>query len=154
MECNYQAMKIRDANPDDAPDSCNVLRRSISELCTADHKNEPAILSRWLGNKTIENFVAWVNQADNSLCVTRCTISRGEPRTALRARTKGVGSRKHAVHTDKHRDCSPLLFVERLHGGQRAGWQLRNVIRLSDVEEHCRAQILNSSPARAIRAIC
>jgi GNAT superfamily N-acetyltransferase len=69
MKYSYRAMKIRDANPDDASDGCNVLRRSISELCTADHKNDPAILSRWLGNKTIENFVAWVNQTDNSLLV-------------------------------------------------------------------------------------
>jgi GNAT superfamily N-acetyltransferase len=45
------------------------MKRSIGELCLADHKNDPAILSRWLGNKTIENFVGWINQADNSLMV-------------------------------------------------------------------------------------
>jgi GNAT superfamily N-acetyltransferase len=27
------------------------------------------ILARWLGNKTVENFVAWINQPDNSLLV-------------------------------------------------------------------------------------
>jgi GNAT superfamily N-acetyltransferase len=45
------------------------MRRSIAELCVADHKNDPVILARWLGNKTVENFVAWINQPDNSLLV-------------------------------------------------------------------------------------
>jgi GNAT superfamily N-acetyltransferase len=62
-------MEIRDATPDDAIAGCEVLKRSIAELCTADHKNDPAILARWLGNKTIENFVAWTAQPDNSLLV-------------------------------------------------------------------------------------
>jgi GNAT superfamily N-acetyltransferase len=62
-------MDIRDALPDDAPAGCAVMRRSIAELCVADHKNDPAILARWLDNKTVENFLAWINQADNSLMV-------------------------------------------------------------------------------------
>jgi GNAT superfamily N-acetyltransferase len=62
-------MEIRDAVPEDAPDGCVILSRSIAELCVADHKNDPAILTRWLGNKTVENFVAWINQPDNSLMV-------------------------------------------------------------------------------------
>ncbi len=62
-------MEIRDAVPEDAPAGCILLKRSIAELCVADHRNDPAILARWLGNKTIENFVAWINQPDNSLLV-------------------------------------------------------------------------------------
>ena len=62
-------MEIRDATPGDALAGCAVLRRSIAELCDADHKNDPAVLARWLGNKTVENFVAWVEQPDNSLLV-------------------------------------------------------------------------------------
>jgi hypothetical protein len=27
------------------------MRRSIAELCVADHKNDPLIVARWLGNK-------------------------------------------------------------------------------------------------------
>jgi GNAT superfamily N-acetyltransferase len=34
-----------------------------------DHRNDPAILARWLGNKTHENFCTWVLQADNSVLV-------------------------------------------------------------------------------------
>lgn len=62
-------MEIRDATPDDAIAGCEVLKRSIAELCTADHKSDPAILARWLGNKTTENFAAWAEQPDNSLLV-------------------------------------------------------------------------------------
>jgi GNAT superfamily N-acetyltransferase len=45
------------------------LRRSIAELCTADHRDDPSVLAQWLGNKTQENFCAWVNQTDNSVLV-------------------------------------------------------------------------------------
>jgi GNAT superfamily N-acetyltransferase len=62
-------MEIRDAVPEDAAAGCLVMRRSIAELCVADHKNDPEILARWLGNKTVENFVAWIEQPDNSLMV-------------------------------------------------------------------------------------
>jgi len=62
-------MQIRDALPEDAPAACIVLKRSIAELCEADHRNDPAILAQWLGNKTHENFYAWVRQPDNSLLV-------------------------------------------------------------------------------------
>jgi GNAT superfamily N-acetyltransferase len=62
-------MEIRDAVAEDAAAGCVVMRGSIAELCVADHKNDPAILTRWLGNKTVENFVAWINQPDNSLLV-------------------------------------------------------------------------------------
>jgi GNAT superfamily N-acetyltransferase len=62
-------MEIRDAVPEDATAGCVVMRRSIAELCVADHKDDPAILARWLGNKTVENFAAWIKQPDNSLMV-------------------------------------------------------------------------------------
>jgi GNAT superfamily N-acetyltransferase len=68
-------MEIRDAAPEDAPGGCIALRRSIEELCAADHRNDPAILARWLGNKTIENFLAWISQPDNSLLVA---VENGE----------------------------------------------------------------------------
>ena len=35
-------MEIRDAVLADAPAACEVLRRSITELCVADHQDDPA----------------------------------------------------------------------------------------------------------------
>jgi GNAT superfamily N-acetyltransferase len=60
-------VKIRDATKDDAAAACAVLRASISELCAADHHNNPVILARWLANKTPENLAAWSADADASL---------------------------------------------------------------------------------------
>jgi GNAT superfamily N-acetyltransferase len=62
-------MKIRDAQLEDAPTACDVLRRSITELCIADHGNNPEILTRWLSNKTAENVASWIARPDNSLLV-------------------------------------------------------------------------------------
>jgi GNAT superfamily N-acetyltransferase len=60
-------MEIRDAVLADAPAACEVLRRSISELCIADHKNDPAILKRWLANKTPEIVGSWITRPGNSV---------------------------------------------------------------------------------------
>lgn len=62
-------MIIRDATIADAPQACSVLLRSITELCDADHGHDPAVLTRWLANKTVGNFVAWLTQPDSSLLV-------------------------------------------------------------------------------------
>jgi GNAT superfamily N-acetyltransferase len=60
-------MEIRDAVPEDAAAACGVLRRSITELCVADHGNDPAILARWLANKTPEIVASWIARPDSSL---------------------------------------------------------------------------------------
>ena len=62
-------MEIRDAVAEDAPAACRVMRRSIAELCVADHRNDPAILTRWLSNKTPAIFVSWIAQPVNLLLV-------------------------------------------------------------------------------------
>jgi GNAT superfamily N-acetyltransferase len=74
-------MEIRDAVAEDAPAACEVLRRSISELCVADHGNDPTILARWLSNKTPDIIASWIAQPGNSMLVAV------EGRTIL-----GVGS--------------------------------------------------------------
>jgi GNAT superfamily N-acetyltransferase len=62
-------MKIRDAVPADAAAASEVLRRSITELCVADHHNEPEILDRWLANKTPEIVASWIGQGGSSVFV-------------------------------------------------------------------------------------
>lgn len=62
-------MEIREATVEDAAAACGTLRRSIAELCIADHRNDPAILAQWLGNKTPETVTAWIVRADNSVLV-------------------------------------------------------------------------------------
>jgi GNAT superfamily N-acetyltransferase len=60
---------VRDALPADARDACEVLRRSITELCAADHGNDPEILARWLANKTPETVATWIGRPTNSVLV-------------------------------------------------------------------------------------
>jgi GNAT superfamily N-acetyltransferase len=62
-------MKIRDAVAEDAPAACEVMRRSISELCSADHHNDPVILGRWLANKTTKIVASWIIKPGNSVLV-------------------------------------------------------------------------------------
>jgi GNAT superfamily N-acetyltransferase len=50
---------VRPANASDAPAAVALLRASITELCVADHQNDPATLARWLRNKTTEHFLEW-----------------------------------------------------------------------------------------------
>jgi len=60
-------VKVRDASVADAAKACEVLRASISELCVADHHNDPEILGRWLANKTPDNLAAWITDPDASM---------------------------------------------------------------------------------------
>ena len=43
---------------------CDVLRRSITDLCVVDHGNDPEVLGSWLSNKTPQNIASWIEQSD------------------------------------------------------------------------------------------
>jgi GNAT superfamily N-acetyltransferase len=62
-------VSIRDAKPEDAEAACAVLRSSITELCAADHGDDPVLLERWLANKQPEIVAGWIARADSSLLV-------------------------------------------------------------------------------------
>ncbi len=58
---------VRDAVAEDAPAVCEVLKRSILELCGADHRNDSALIARWLRNKTPEIVASWIAVPENSM---------------------------------------------------------------------------------------
>jgi GNAT superfamily N-acetyltransferase len=60
---------IRRATPDDALAATDVLRASITQLCTADHQVDPAHLSAWLANKTPQTWITWSQRPDACLLV-------------------------------------------------------------------------------------
>lgn len=62
-------MIIRDATIADAVKACEAIRASITELCIADHQQNPDILRRWLASKTPDNVAAWAAAVDSSLLV-------------------------------------------------------------------------------------
>jgi GNAT superfamily N-acetyltransferase len=60
-------MEIRAARIEDAASACQVLRRSITELCVADHHDDPTVVQRWLANKTPEIVASWIVNPGNTL---------------------------------------------------------------------------------------
>ncbi|PVB63643.1 GNAT family N-acetyltransferase [Labrenzia sp. 011] len=52
---------ITAANSADSHEIAAVLRRSILELCTADHGNDPEKYEPWLRNKTAANIENWIH---------------------------------------------------------------------------------------------
>jgi GNAT superfamily N-acetyltransferase len=60
---------VRAARPDDAEAAATVLRRSITELCQADHQGDAETLARWLSNKTPEQVRDWIADPDRVLVV-------------------------------------------------------------------------------------
>jgi hypothetical protein len=51
---------FRPAAVSEAEEACAVIRRSIIELCGADHDSNPAILDRWLANETPDQVRQWI----------------------------------------------------------------------------------------------
>lgn len=62
-------MPIRPAVEDDAAQAVAVLRQSISQLCRADHQDDPAEIADWLANKTFENWLLWLAHPSASVLV-------------------------------------------------------------------------------------
>ena len=56
---------IRRATRDDAAQACQVLVRSIREICAKDYGYDEAILTPWCANKTVENVTAWIASPDH-----------------------------------------------------------------------------------------
>jgi GNAT superfamily N-acetyltransferase len=63
------AVSTRPAETSDAGAAIALVRASITELCVADHENDPAKLERWLQNKTDASFCRWLADPDNCLVV-------------------------------------------------------------------------------------
>jgi GNAT superfamily N-acetyltransferase len=56
-------VEIRPARAEDAEEACAVVRRSIVELCHADHQNDQPTIAAWLANKTAENMRRWIAES-------------------------------------------------------------------------------------------
>ena len=54
--------KVREAIPSDSAKACEVLRRSISEICSLDY-NDQSVIDEWLANKTESNVKKWIQSA-------------------------------------------------------------------------------------------
>ena len=57
-------IKIRRATGADCEGAIGTLRRSIAELCVADHRNDSEAVESWLSNKTDEAWRSWTARDD------------------------------------------------------------------------------------------
>lgn len=71
------SIHVRPAESQDAAAAIAAVRNSISQLCAADHRNDPATLAAWLRNKTADNFAAWIANPDNFCVVAKAGIVAG-----------------------------------------------------------------------------
>ena len=63
------SMQIRKASVEDTVEACQVVRRSIAELCHADHQDDPIVLEKWLNNNTSDNMRSWIADPDSYVIV-------------------------------------------------------------------------------------
>lgn len=63
------AAEIRSGKPEDAEAAIRTLRRSITELCRADHGDDTEALENWLANKTEASWHNWLRRADRLVFV-------------------------------------------------------------------------------------
>src|SRR4051794_38704065 len=106
------------------------MRRSISELCVADHHNDPTILNAWLSNKKPEIVAGWARQPGNSLLLAtegdavlavgsvtdagEITLNYVAPEARFRGVSRAViqaldGARQPPLQAHKHRDRASIL---------------------------------------------
>lgn len=78
---------IRPARPEDAQAVSAVLTASITELCAADHGNDPAAIALWTKNKSVDGVAAllvqdglsmFVGECDGRIGVVGATTAKGE----------------------------------------------------------------------------
>lgn len=60
---------FRSAHLAEAAEACTAIRRSIEDLCGADHDGNPAILGPWLANKTPERVRGWIKANPSGVIV-------------------------------------------------------------------------------------
>ena len=60
---------FRKAIDADAGALSELLCRSITELCSADHRNDPDVIARWTANKSPEYMMMWIRNPRHFLVI-------------------------------------------------------------------------------------
>jgi GNAT superfamily N-acetyltransferase len=116
------SITVRPAAAADASAACVVLRRSIRELCAADHGHDEAVLASWLANKTPENVRAWL-EAPGSFGVV--AVEDGQVRGFALVHRHGEIALCYLVPEVQHRGAGQLML--RALEDQAARWGLSAV---------------------------
>ncbi len=98
------------ASESDAARICDVLIRSVHEVCAPDYGNDPAILDSWCSNKSPESIAKWIRNPDNFFIVAEL-VPQGIVGAALYSRTEASIHLCYLVPEGLHRGIgSRLLF--------------------------------------------
>lgn len=65
-------LSIRRATLADGEAAIATIRRSVTELCLADHDGQADRLEPWLSNKTVEHWATWIVREDAVVLVAEC----------------------------------------------------------------------------------
>ena len=122
------AITVRPASEADAVAACDVLRRSIRELCVADHGHDEQVLSAWLANKTPENVRAWITSASSFSVVA---VDGSEVRGFGLVQRDGEIQMCYLVPEVQYRGAGKLML--RALEEQAARWGLQGVFLTSSV---------------------
>ena len=77
-DVSREGSSVRPASEADAVAACDVLQRSIRELCVADHDHDEQVLFAWLANKTPENLREWISSPSSyAIVAVDCSTVRG-----------------------------------------------------------------------------
>jgi GNAT superfamily N-acetyltransferase len=119
---------VRPAAEADVGAACDVLRRSIRELCVADHGHDEHVLSAWLANKTPENVRAWISSASSFSVVA---VEGAEVRGFGLVQNDGEIQMCYLVPEAQYRGAGKLML--RALEEQAARWRLQGVFLTSSV---------------------
>ena len=122
------SITVRPASEADAVTACDVLRRSIRELCVADHGHDEQVLSAWLANKTPENVRAWITSASSFSVVA---VDGSEVRGFGLVQRDGEIQMCYLVPEVQYRGAGKLML--RALEEQAARWALKGVFLTSSV---------------------
>lgn len=140
--------EVRPAKQADAEAAIDVVRRSITELCAADHKGDVDTLGKWLSNKTPRHFLDWLANEDNFCAVAEenrellgvALVNRSGEIALLYlapgAQRRGIGKALHQALEQKAMSWG----VERLRLNStvaaRAFYESMGYLRSSDATPH------------------
>lgn len=65
----HDGVLVRRAVDSDAQPACDLVRRSIAELCAADHRGDPLTIEAWLANKRVEEFLRLISLTEKYCAV-------------------------------------------------------------------------------------
>lgn len=116
----------------DASAICNLLIRSIRELCIADHHGDERVLSVWLEGKTPEKMAQWI--ASREIITIVCTLNE----SVVGVASIGLDGYVH------------LCYVDPDHIGKGIGQKmLLELLRIAKVHQNDTLRLISTATARA-----